>query len=285
MKTDIDRVVAEIAPAPGHGITPGARELLKEITTSPPTESGSMPKPSTRIRWIRRRITLPLAAGLAALAIVLTWLVPGSLGIGPRPAAALDIKRQGDYYVITVKDLFADPERYEAQLRSLGINVSLRLVPATRGFEGKILTPFTPHNEITAIQSRGVCAEHRQCPIGLKIRVGYQGKALIQLGRIPRPGERVADPTMYRLDMPGQPFHCVAYINKTVDQVRAMLKKRGVTISWFADYKTSWSSVPGSWYVHEGITTMPGEAGILAVPYPHPNPPGQWAPETCPKRS
>src|SRR5262245_17582003 len=108
----LDDLVRSIAPDPGPGMTPGAGELMREIAARPRTR----PHRSRRSRLAR-------AAGLAAL---LTWTLPLT---GPA-AAALDVARDGDYYVVTVKNLFAEPAAYARQLRVWGLHVQLEVVPA-----------------------------------------------------------------------------------------------------------------------------------------------------------
>ena len=84
MKRDIDRLVAGIAPDPGPGMTTGARELLREITTDAPYPARSVVR--TRSRLLRRRFTGPLIAAFAACTVAVSWLLPGVLG---NPASAL----------------------------------------------------------------------------------------------------------------------------------------------------------------------------------------------------
>jgi hypothetical protein len=209
--------------------------------------------------------------------MALTWLLPGAFGLGSRPAsAALDIKRQGDYYVITVKDLFADPARYQAQLRGRGLNISLKLVPMTPGAEGR---PFVwdpkedglteadvrlRKNLITTIGRPARCDRPRGCAIGLKIPVGYSGSAVIYLGREARPGESYQDPL--ELNAVGGPLHCIDYTKKTVDRVRVLLREHGVPTVAFVDGHGTRTSVPGSWYVHDGVLSGPGRALLLVAP-------------------
>jgi hypothetical protein len=289
MKSQVDRLVAGIAPDAGPGLTPGALELFEEIATG----SATSPEPAattdaavhSRRSWSfpgrarRWRSILPLAAGLAVVAIVATWMLPSAFGLGPRPAAAaLDIKQESGYYVITVKDLFADPKLYQSQLRAKGLDISLEVQPVSPSVVGSIFPPFDMRYNglsfeeltrrkdlISPIQRPGACAESLSCTIGLRVPVDYRGKAVIELGRKARQKER------YRawgvINNPGEPLQCVGYVNKSVDQVRAMLAERGVTIGRFAvPLRGLWPSVPGSWFVHEGWLSEQGKALLVAAP-------------------
>jgi hypothetical protein len=279
----INEIVKDLEPA--HRVPPmgdGTRELLAEITAVP-REPGPAASPGRRRRAIRRRIAVPLVAALAAAVLIAGWLLPGT-SLGPRPAAALDVKRDGDYYVITVKDLFADPARYETQLRDLGIDISLKVVPVSPSLEGSIFPPFDMRinglsfdemsrrsDLISPIESPGACGRADSCTIGLKIPVDYKpykdarfkGESAIGLGRKARPGERYQ--SFGQLNNPGEPLECVDFVNKPVSQVTNLLRERHLTVATIAiPLKGHRTSVPGSWYVHEGWLTEPGKALLVA---------------------
>jgi hypothetical protein len=262
----IDRVVRSIDPERARPpLDEDARAVCAEITAMPRNT------PATRRRW---RPAVPVAAGLAAVSMVVSWLLPGAFGLGPRPAsAALDIQRQGGYYVVTVEDLFADPVRYQSQLRRRGLHISLKVVPMTPSAEGRAFVWDPRVNGLTDAEARlrrdsittvgrpGSCAGLGGCRIGLKIPVTYGGRATIYLGRGTRTGESYQNPL--ELNAPGAPLHCVRYMRKTVDQVRTLLRDHGVPNVRFAGGR---ASVPGSWYVHDGVLSGPGQALLLVAP-------------------
>jgi hypothetical protein len=275
MKQDIDRLIAEIAPDPGPGLTDGARELLTEITALPVPAAGAVLRR-------RRRVVLPLVAALAMTAVVLSWILPG---LGTRPAsAALDIRREGGYYVVTVRNLFAAPKLYQAQLRAKHLDITLSVVPVSPSLVGGVFLPFDKkYNGMTyeelarnpdliaPIHAPGTCTFSVHCTIGVKVPVGYRGHAGIELGRKGRPGERYRG--FGQLNNPGEPLQCENFVNKTFDQVRAMLRARGVTITTiYVPLRGIWPSVPGHWYVHEGWLSEQGKAVVVAAPTPNPTP-------------
>ncbi|WP_248964186.1 hypothetical protein [Sphaerisporangium perillae] len=290
MKTDIDRRVASIAPDAGPGMTPGALELMEEITTGMacvPATGPRAPAHRRSLRLPRRRRTgsgqepgspqgsprslrrLRILAPLAAAIVLLTWFLPDAAGLGPHPAsAALDITRIGPNYLITVKDLFADPQRYEREFKAVHLNISLRLKPATPSLEGVIMTL---NNDITALERPGGCgfARLRGCEIGIRVPVDFKGSAHIVLGRRARPGEFYA--ARASLAAEGEPLHCVGFVNQHLPAVLRMLRERGVPGAELVTYHGGRSSVPDSWYVHDGVMSKPGTALILVDPAPRPN--------------
>jgi hypothetical protein len=274
VNTDIDRLVASIVPDPGPGMTPGAGELLEEITLTMAESEASRETPARPMRlhaprWRPRK--LRLLVPLAALAVLLSWFLPDAAGVGPHPAsAALDITRQGDDYIVTVKDLFADPKRYEREFKAVHLNISLGFEPATPSLEGVILTLS---NAITALERPGGCGfghGQRGCQVGLRVPVGYKGTANVVLGRKALPGEEYK--ARSTLAAPGEPLHCVPFVNKTVPVVVRMLSDRGVKSVEFVTYHGARSSAPDSWYVHDGVMSKPGTALVLVDPAPHPQP-------------
>ncbi|HZE30357.1 MAG TPA: hypothetical protein VE198_02835, partial [Actinoallomurus sp.] len=58
----------------------------------------------------------------------------------------------------------------------------------------------------------------------------------------------------------------VGYVGKTVDQVRTLLRDHGVPNVKFSDGWATPASVPGSWYVHDGVLSGPGQALLLVAP-------------------
>ncbi|GAA2356652.1 hypothetical protein [Nonomuraea africana] len=275
MTHDLDRIVAALAPDPGPGLVPGAHDLMREIMdTSPePTVQPAVASSGRRGRmgW---RIAVPAVAVLAASVTVLGWT--SALPVfGPEPVgAALVITQEDGYYVIQVKDLRADPPKYQEQLKALGLDVSLRLIPATPGLVGNLLATAPSGDviqEFKTIDRPGPCDKLGSCPIGLKIPVGYKGTALVELGREAEPGEKYFSSTAF--DAKGEPMHCVPYVNKKVGEVRTILAERGLSIMGFATGNSpetikEVATVPDSWYVTAGFLVMPGQATLFAGPEP-----------------
>ncbi|GAA0432911.1 hypothetical protein Acor_06830 [Acrocarpospora corrugata] len=248
MTTDLDRIVSRLARDPGPGLTPGARELLDEITRMP----AAMPVPAARIR---RRKTMALVP--AVFAVVLAWALTA-------PAqAALDIQREGAFFTVVVKDMYADPTVFNAELRSAGVPIQFHTLPVSPSRVGSIIDDGTATPPDAAgpelpwssgpgrIEPLGPCAASEPCVLGIRIPVTARVQTVIRLGRPAQPGE------VYRsaanLDMPGELLHCVPFVNRTVSEVGSLMTVRGVRHVKWVDLKAGLElDPPGSWFVHEG---------------------------------
>ena len=264
---DIDRLVAGIAADPGPGMTPGARELFDEITTAPALV------PAPRRPW---RFAVPIVAGLVAATMVLSWVLPTGFGTTPA-SAALDIKPEGGYYVITVKDLYADPKMYESELRARGLKITLDVASAPPSLDGRIMVMDwqadglsdaerkSRKDLITTIDRPGVCRFEAGCPIGLKVPITFTGRAFVSLARKGRPGEKYK----WRISLaaPGEPLHCVDFVNKPLDEVRPLLEEHDIALKFASyDQKETRASAPGSWYVQDAVLESSNSAIVLVSP-------------------
>ncbi|MEV0198431.1 hypothetical protein [Nonomuraea sp. NPDC050691] len=260
---EIDRLVAGIAPDPGPGTTPIARELLEEITSVPVPER----------RRLRSWLAVPRPRRWASVPVLATLTALLSFGIAQAPAsAALDIELVDDHYVITVNDLLADSEVYQRELRARGLDITLDVVPTSASLTGKIIVindmerlmsgrTVPREGPITTIDAQGPCERFAGCPIGVKVPVAFGKKAEITLGRRALPGERYTMPP--GIATPGEPLHCVDYVNKSVAEITVLLRERGVTPSYIQYGKRAAPSAPGGWYVHKGVMTADGQALLL----------------------
>ncbi|WP_043626625.1 hypothetical protein [Nonomuraea candida] len=294
---EIDRLVAGIAPDPGPGMTPLARELMEEITTLPAAAQAEdraeehASSPRRRVAGARRRWwpALPGPRRWAAVPILATLAALLSFGVAQAPAsAALDIERVGDHYVITVKDLLAAPEVYQRELRARGLDITLDLVPTSASMTGRIVVindmerlrsgePVPGDGPITTIDAPGPCERFAGCPVGLKVPVDFDKEAEITLGRRALPGERYTMPP--GIALPGEPLHCVDYVNKSVAEISAVLRERGVTPSYISYGRPASPSAPGDWYVHDGVMSADGQALLLVGAEPG----AQRSPESRPR--
>ncbi|MFI7705925.1 hypothetical protein [Nonomuraea sp. NPDC049480] len=261
MTRDIDTIVARLAPSPVTEVSEGARDLMQEIMTAEPA-----PAPRRTRRRLSLRVAMPAGALLTAAVMAVTWLLPTS------SAAALDIKQEGGYYVIEIKDLYANPKVYEQQLRNAGLDITLRVEPVTAALEGQV-SPTAPDRQwvksIMGIYPPGPCDKMDGCAIGMKIPVDFKGTADVRVGRKALPGEQFDSITSF--DAKGEPMHCLPYKGKTVAEVRVMLEERGIRIEEFffddeEDPNTGDSrvatSVPDSSLVTGGYLTEPGVANV-----------------------
>ncbi|NUW37414.1 hypothetical protein HTZ77_39345 [Nonomuraea sp. SMC257] len=286
---DVDRVIAHLSPGAGPGMTEGAHALMRDIMAAEPTTArAAAPAGRRGRRSLVLRAAVPGVALLAAAFIGLSWMLPAGLGLGPGTAAALDIKKEDGYYVIEIKDLYADSATYEAQLRDAGLDVTLDVIPSTPSWVGSIFPTSPTENryldEIKTIDQPGGCDKMGGCPLGVKIPENFQGPAEITIGREAKPGEPFENGTT--IDGLGEPLHCMPYVGRTVAEVRGMLQERGVTIQNFTDMDPETGgtkeSVPDSWLVESGSMTEPGKATLDVYEGSAPQEPGGRRGENCP---
>ncbi|MGP3959268.1 hypothetical protein ACTWPT_24995 [Nonomuraea sp. 3N208] len=268
MNQELDHIVARFAAEPVADVSEGARELLREIMENEPA-----PALRRTPRWPRLRPAIPVVALLSAAIVAVTWVMPNAT------ATALDIRKEDGYYVIEIKDLYANPKLYETQLRTIGLDITLRVTPTTTAFEGQVF-PVGPNHayltEIKGIYPPGPCDKLDGCAIGVKIPVGFKGTADVSVGRKARPGERYQSTTSW--DAKGEPMQCVPFVNKTVAEIRPIMRERGVSIEEFmiidpngkpGDFSLK-ESVPDSYYVVGGSLNEPGKAMVMVHSSPAP---------------
>ncbi|WP_214109858.1 hypothetical protein [Acrocarpospora catenulata] len=264
MNPRIDRLVTGLARDPGPGLTPGARELLNEITRIP------APRPVAKVR---RRWRGAWAMVPAMFTVILAWALTA-------PAqAALDIRRDGAFFTVVVNDPHASPSVYREELRAAGLAIRIVTAPASPGRVGSVTmlresilrtivtggsTPAPGFGDVAgselpwdsgsagAIQPLGSCEPGEACLLGIRVSAENRAATVIQLGRPAEPGETYV--VTSRLDETGELLHCVPFVNRRVSEVRSLIAERGVrTIKW-VDHRTrkELPSPPGFWYVREG---------------------------------
>ncbi|GAA3568616.1 hypothetical protein GCM10022419_056760 [Nonomuraea rosea] len=291
MNNDIDRLVAGIAPDPGPGMTPLAAELLEEIISAPVAAAEAVPNRGRTAAARRRWPASPRRRWLAAPALAAVIAVV-TFAVGQTPAAAaLDIEQVGDHYVITVKDLMADPRVYEAELKARGLDITLTLAPTSASLAGSLFVmndsdklragqPVPAEGPITAIEAPGSCPRFGGCATGLKVPVGFDKKAEVILGRQAQPGEKYRMPP--GIAMPGEPLYCVDFVDKNVTEIGTILKGRGVEPAFISHGRQAEPTAPGDWYVHDGVMSEEGKALLLVGPAPSTQPHPLNA--SCPNR-
>ncbi|MEU1392660.1 MULTISPECIES: hypothetical protein [unclassified Nonomuraea] len=178
MNDEVDDIVRSRASPAGPGLTDGAQETMYKIMEAEPAPA----LPARR----RRRTLLALPAALGALAASLAVV----LTLGPASASALDVKDEGGYFVIEVKDMFAKPDVYQQQLRDAGLDIRLRLLPSTPSNVGSVAPSTVEPDGIEVVDRQEGCESAGGCPISIKVRRDFKGSAEVALGREARPGEK-----------------------------------------------------------------------------------------------
>lgn len=98
----------------------------------------------------------------------------------------------------------------------------------------------------------------------------YSGQAGLVISRAPRPGEQIA--FNGPVDGRGEPLQGVKYKNLRVSQVLAILKQRGYTVPEYRvttnGYTSAPKTVPGTYYVKDGLLATDKEVILFAGPKP-----------------
>lgn len=292
MTRDIDTLISRISPISDSEV----RTMVSDPGTLAERIMSTTPEVRTR-RAHRRRllIAIPVAAGLAAAAVAITAIAgPGTVG-GPRQAqaAALSFSRpEGGYITVRIKDPLADPARYKKEFTAHGMNIDLRFVPVSPSLVGtivmdggngpvppggpkigpdgsKVLTkddlkPADPR-KVILISARTCQAASGgdDCPVGVKIPVGYRNPYMVVFGRAAKPGEQYASSNT--ATAPGEAMYGLNYKNHTVTDVLAMLRRRNITV---AGYRADGPASPNGGIKVQTPKTVPGTWHVLSAdPY------------------
>jgi hypothetical protein len=273
--------IARISPVSdaeaGQLAGPGTLAELGSQIASTSAQAGQR-RARTRPGRVRRRLLIgvPVAAALAVAALAVTSLGSpgqkvGPVGIGPAKAEAsvMSVTRHGRYLDVIVTNPLADARKYRAEFARYGLDISLRLVPASPSLVGT-LVHFQGAPAIRPISAVGKCwtgGSGNVCPVGVRVPIDFKGQADLVFGRAARPGEPYE--TTAAVTAAGEAMHGLTYDGKTVAQVLAMLRRRQVTVP---SYRVSDSPchtavrrrVPGSWYVYSAVPWAPGQVLLWA---------------------
>ncbi|MEV0626849.1 hypothetical protein [Nonomuraea wenchangensis] len=242
---DIDRLVKAIdgAPcAPEQG--PGARELRAAIMATPVPRRGLSRLPGGGAGGERRARRPVLASAVVAVAATVAIGVGLPSG-GPATEyanAAVSIKKAGDHFSFTITDLAADRRRFEEAFRAVGLNVTVKIVPARPDMVGKLFGPVIPEG----FKWRGTIGVHGVTPCAsafcgkVWMPSDFPGRVVFGVGRPAEPGEAYVDDRVYdpsgEESLDGYDVH-----GRTVEAVRAELRRRGLKVG----YRLLWSHSEG----------------------------------------
>ncbi|MFG2248532.1 hypothetical protein [Spirillospora sp. NPDC048823] len=285
MNRDIDTMIAGLAPITDRR----AGELLTDETAADLADRiTAHPAERNRRRPLRLIIGVPLATAAAVCAgVALAATIPDD--DDPRPgkpthditlaAAALTVTPKGEYIEVRVRDPLADPERYRTEFAALGLDVSLNLVPASPSIVGTVVmmstSKGTGERDITTLTAKGECETGGggdQCPVGIRVRTDFKGKAEIVFGRAARPGEQYGSSAP--VTAPGEAMHGMTFRNHRVSEVLAALKKRDVTVPEYRSMTGNTRNVlrpgqvPPTWYVHDGVPWAKDQVLLFVGPTP-----------------
>lgn len=178
----------------GIGSGPAARTLLTSIVAEP-----------AEIVPLRRRTVSPVrrwavgAAAVAAMTVsitVLPDLLGGGLGTATSYAnSAIEVTRDGDYFVARIKDPLADHEEYVEAFHAVGKDVNITLVPVPPRLVGQRLeasggSGVFYSEMVPAGPERVDCAVRpAACTLVIRISADTTGEVRYTVGRPAQPGE------------------------------------------------------------------------------------------------
>ena len=277
MKThDIDAAVRGLAPTRNDdSVSDAAWAQVAENVTSahaPAVELEPRRRPAHR-----PRLVLAAAASLLIAGVVAATLVNRP---GQDQPQALSFTEYGDKLIVRVVDPTADPKRYNAEFKKMGLDITVKAVPVSPPFVGTMVSFSARHErdaeQLTRLEPGEKCngtltAADPGCQDGLELPKNYDGTTEIQFGRQAKPGERYWHSSSSATDK-GEALAGLTIENKTVAQVLPQIEARGVKVVDYAvgpgpEYDSQ-KSVPGEWYVHGAMAHAMGEVVLFVGPKP-----------------
>jgi hypothetical protein len=243
--SDIDNLVKAIdgAPhAPDQG--PGARELRAAIMATPVPRRRLSRLLGGRAGGLRRARWPVLASAVTAAAVAVAIGVGLPSG-GPATEyanAAVSVKKADGHFSFTITDLAADRRRFEEAFRAVGLNVTVKIVPAAPDMVGNLFGPIVPggfkwHGSV-GVQRVTPCASAFCGKVWMPS--DFPGRVVFGVGRPAKPGEAYTDDRPY--DAAGEEsLNGYKVHGKTVKTARAEMHRRGLKVG----YRLLWSYPDG----------------------------------------
>ncbi|WP_326825336.1 hypothetical protein [Streptosporangium sp. NBC_01756] len=268
----------------------GARALLASIVAGPGATTTAVTAPAP---W---RLRMPrLAAGALAAGVLVTGVIvgPGVLGSGSATSyanSAIDIERDGDQYVARIKDPFADHAKYTEAFHAVGLDIELRLVPASPTGVGRFLSFMWGRSSgagparstsggslpTLAFTPQSCRPDQDDCGMTVRVPADYTGSMRLSLGRRAEPGEEYENREW--ATAPGEMFDGVRLQDgRPVDAMLAEARRRDLTVEFSRirpDAETgalSFEPLPadqvrGDWTVWEAWQVKAGVIRLLVTP-------------------
>ncbi|QNE19472.1 hypothetical protein F1D05_18075 [Kribbella qitaiheensis] len=270
---DIDAVTRGLNPSPDTHISEAAwTELSAGITeTVGEPIARSAAKAPGRLRLALVAASLLLIGGVVAATVIDH---PGQ----DRPEA-LSVTARGDHLIIRVVDPTADPKRYNAELKKLGLHITVKAVAVSKPFVGTMVS-YSGRDEHDTDQLRRLepgelCngtlnASDPGCQDGLEVPVNYDGETEIQFGRAAKPGEQYWHFSS-NVDDPGEAMHGAKWRDRTIAEVKQVLAERELKVLEYYDANQprdakAIPTPPDDWYVRDASEYVAGEITLYVAP-------------------
>lgn len=218
----------------------------------------------------------------AACTLLIGGVVAGAFVSRPNQdqPEALSFTQHGNNLIVRVVDPNADPKRYNAEFKKMGLNVTVKSVAVSPPWVGKMISYSGRNDEdmrqLRMVQPGELCngtlnASDPGCQEGVELPKNYSGTTEIQFGRAAKKGEMYWHTSSSATDK-GEVLAGVRVKNLTVAQIRPLLADRGIrTVDYVtdgaADNKPK-NSAPDNWYVHDATAYGEGEISLSVGPKP-----------------
>ncbi|GAA1557872.1 hypothetical protein [Kribbella lupini] len=284
MKTsDTDAAVRALKPSTTTAVGDDTwAHLADDIVTtseaphaSPTAAAGAEPvgsggTPRTRFRPARPRLALAGAFSLLIVGVVAATVVRSPGQDQPR---ALSFTDTGSSVIVRVVDPSADPKRYNAEFKSMGLKVKVNAVPVSPPSVGKFVGYSFPNEQskLRLLEPGEKCsgtlnASDPGCQEGVEVPKNFVGWAEIDFGRAAKKGE-LYHHFSSNIDDPGEILAGVKFRGLTIAQVKPVLAAHGLTIESYHAAGTRpetgpIGTPPDSWYVHDATSYIAGEVQL-----------------------
>lgn len=195
--------------------TAGARTLLASVVTEAVPASDPVTTRRRGAPSARRVALVASAVGAMTVAVV---VAPSLLEDGTGTAtsyanSAIDVRREGGFFVARIKDPVADRARFVEAFRAVGQDVEIELVPVAKQRVGQLLEasgggPGAVEASTDLVSSGGGkvdCAlKPESCTMVIRISADTRGWNRYKFGRAARPGEALYEPGLPEGAQPGR---------------------------------------------------------------------------------
>lgn len=205
-KHDIDTVTRALALTPTPTISQETWTDLSDVITA--TEAS--PAVGKRAP-ARPRLVLVAAASLLIVGVIAAAVVNRP---GQDQPQALSVTEMGDKLIVRVIDPTADPKRYNAEFKKLGLNIKVNAVAVSPPFVGTIIS-FTGRNahdtaQLHRLEPGEKCngtlnASDPGCQDGLEVAKNFDGESESKVSTSPSPSSAANAPRPADLSASARP--------------------------------------------------------------------------------
>ena len=201
--------LARVRDAELTSLTSGApaRALLASIVAEPVPEAVPQPRSGWGGRPVRRLALAACAVSIMTVAVVIgpSLMEDGTGSATSYANSAIEVTREGRFFVARIKDPLADRALYVEAFRAVGKDVTIELVPVSPSLVGRLLEAGGSRGTFGEVSTELVssgpewvdCAlQPASCTMVIRISADTTSAVHYKLGRAARPGEAYQDPAV-----------------------------------------------------------------------------------------